>query len=288
MKRVGLLGPGTFSEESAQYFLGHEEFTYISYKLISDVFDATISQEVDYGVIPVENTMEGSVSVHVDLLVNQVELMIKAEWVYPIDMHLIGFREIMLPELDNPYAHIKKLYSHHVVPAQCSQFMKTYLQHAEFEQVSHTSEAVRYVASLNDTQCAAIASKGAAKLHGMDILAEDIQNHKDNLTRFVMIGVQDPQLKSAHIIKTTIIVLLPEDYPGALHQMLSVFAWRKINLSKIESRPTKKKLGNYYFYIDLEGSLASVLLQAAIQEIEALGCQVRVLGSYPSYQYSSS
>jgi prephenate dehydratase len=81
------------------------------------------------------------------------------------------------------------------------------------------------------------------------------------------------------------LITLPEDYPGALHQVLAAFAWRKINLSKIESRPTKKKLGNYYFYIDIEMALDTVLLPSALEEIEALGCQVRILGSYPSFTY---
>lgn len=81
------------------------------------------------------------------------------------------------------------------------------------------------------------------------------------------------------------LVTLPEDFPGALHQVLSAFAWRKLNLSRIESRPTKKKLGTYYFYIDVLEPLESVLLPAAIEEIKALGCQVRILGSYPTYTY---
>ncbi|MNP74665.1 Prephenate dehydratase [compost metagenome] len=88
-------------------------------------------------------------------------------------------------------------------------------------------------------------------------------------------------------MKTSIIITLPEDFPGALHQVLSTFAWRKLNLSRIESRPTKKKLGNYYFYIDVLEEVSTILLQAAISEIEALGCQVRVLGSYPCYPYES-
>jgi prephenate dehydratase len=85
--------------------------------------------------------------------------------------------------------------------------------------------------------------------------------------------------------KTSVLVTLPADFPGALHQVLSAFAWRKLNLSRIESRPTKKMLGSYYFYMDVLEDVNSVLLQAAFSEIEALGCQVRVLGSYPSYTY---
>lgn len=111
----------------------------------------------------------------------------------------------------------------------------------------------------------------------MQTLAAGVQDHQNNYTRFVLIGREKPVMKTSAGCKTTILVTLPEDYPGALHQVLSAFAWRRINLSKIESRPTKKKLGNYFFYIDIEASMDSVLLPAALQEIEAIGCQVRIL-----------
>lgn len=107
------------------------------------------------------------------------------------------------------------------------------------------------------------------------------------MTRFLLVGKEASELKPSEDMKTTILVTLPEDFPGALHQVLSAFAWRRINLSKIESKPTKKKLGTYYFYIDIAGSLDSVLLPSAIQEIEAIGCQVRILGCYPSYSYTN-
>lgn len=287
-KLVGLLGPGTFSEESARHFLDAHAYEFVPYKFIADVFDATMKREVDYGIIPVENTMEGSVSLHLDLLVQQTELAIQGEWVYPIDMHLIGYPSNSQSSLTPDYSHLKKIYSHHVVPTQCSEFMRSHLAQAEFEAVGHTSEGVRIVASSHDYSFAAIGTKSAATLYDLAILASEIQDHKDNMTRFLLIGYEKAPLQTSEFMKTTIIVTLPEDYPGALHQMLSAFAWRKINLSKIESRPTKKKLGSYYFYIDLEGSLESILLQTAIQEIQALGCQVRLLGSYPSYSYQST
>jgi prephenate dehydratase len=288
MKRVGLLGPGTFSEESAQHFLDQRNFHFIPYKFITDVIDSTISLEVDFGVVPVENTMEGSVSAHLDLLVLQQQLMIKAEWVYPIEMHLIGFTKQDIQLSKPSFTHIKKIFSHHVVPAQCSVFMKNFLAHAEFEQVSNTAEGARLVALANDPQVAAIGPRMSAQLYELEILAQDIQNHKDNMTRFLLLGDESPILPITNTYKTTLLVTLPEDFPGALYQMLSAFALRKINLSKIESRPTKKKLGSYYFYIDLEDSMISTDLQAAIQEIEKMGCQVRNLGSYPSFTYHSS
>lgn len=286
MKRIAMLGPGTFSEESAQAILDNNKFEFVPFKLISDVFTATANGDTDLAVIPVENTLEGSVSLHLDWLVHDVELPIRAEWVYPIDMNLIGYAAAgELSDPSQPFSYIRKVLSHHVVPAQCSKFMKQYLSGADFEIVSSTAEGVRLAALQHDPGVAAIGPSVAASLYGVDILSKEIQNHKDNMTRFLLVGKEAPELHPSAYIKTTILVTLPEDYPGALHQVLSAFAWRRINLSKIESRPTKKKLGNYYFYIDIEGSLESVLLTAAIQEIEAIGCQVRMLGCYPSYPY---
>ncbi len=111
----------------------------------------------------------------------------------------------------------------------------------------------------------------------MTVLKRNVQDHDNNVTKFVLVGENPISLRHPFTMKTTIMITLPEDYPGALHQVLSAFAWRRINLSKIESRPTKKQLGNYYFYIDIEESLDSVLVPNAIQEIEAIGCQVRIL-----------
>jgi prephenate dehydratase len=288
MKRIALLGPGTFSEASTQHFFGKDSFEYVSYKLMSDVFSATSTGEVDFGVIPVENTLEGSVSLHVDWLVHDVELPIRAEWVFPIDMNLFGFPPSGgLAQSGNPFSHIRKVLSYHVVPAQCTRFMKEYLADANFEPVSSTAEGVRLASVAQDPSIAAIGPAAAGLLYDIPMLSREIQNHKDNMTRFLLVGKDIPELQPAPFIKTTILVTLPEDYPGALHQVLSAFAWRRINLTKIESRPTKKKLGNYLFYIDIEGSLDSVLLSAAIQEIESIGSQVRILGSYPSYSFES-
>ncbi|GFZ86015.1 prephenate dehydratase [Paenibacillus marchantiophytorum] len=287
MKKVAILGPSTFSEEATRHFL-KDDFIYISYKLISEVFNATVAGETDLSVIPIENTLEGSVHLHVDWLVHEVNLPIRAEWVFPIDMNLIGFaNKEGQDEGSNPYQHIRKVLSHHVVPAQCSRFMKKYLSGAEFEQVSSTAEGVRLVSALQDPAVAAIGTAIASTNYGVPMLEKEIQDHKDNMTRFLLVGEEAPELPTSADRKTTILVTLPEDYPGALHQVLSAFAWRRINLSKIESKPTKKKLGTYYFYIDIADSLDSVLLPSAIQEIEAIGCQVRILGSYPSYSYIS-
>jgi prephenate dehydratase len=294
MKRIALLGQGSFSDEAVKAFLGKTDYEFDYYKIISDVFMATVSVDTDWSVIPIENTMEGSVSLHMDWLVHEVDLPIQAEWVYPIVMNLIGLPQApvttdsSLEIQSTDYAGIRKVLTHAVVPSQCRQFLRTHLPHAEIEIVSSTVEAVSQAAKLGDPSVVAIGTAAAADMFGLTVLAGGIQDHDNNMTRFLLVGPNAPMLKPSESMKTTILITLPEDYPGALHQVLSAFAWRRINLSRIESRPTRKKLGNYYFYIEIEGSLESVLLPSALQEIEAIGCQVRTLGCYPTYSLAES
>lgn len=293
MKRIAFLGPeGTVSQESSLCFLGGEHYEFVSYKQMFDVFTATANGDTDFSVIPIENAIDGSVSLHVDLLVNEFQLPIHAEWVYPSIQNLIGYKQDLLPEESgNRYAGIRKIFSIPVATSQCYSFLRANLPGVETEGVSSTARGVQIVKERGESEgptgLAAIGTRLAAKLHGLDLLAENITDHQNNYTRFVLVGNQTPELPASESMKTTIVVTLPEDFPGALHQVLSAFAWRRINLSKIESRPTKLKLGSYYFYIDIEGSLDSVLLPAAIAEIQALGCQVRTLGSYPCYSYET-
>ncbi|SDD23358.1 prephenate dehydratase [Paenibacillus sp. UNCCL117] len=288
MKKVALLGPGTYTEESAHHVLGKEAFDYVGCSLIADVFQSTVTGETDYSVIPIENTFEGSVTLHVDWLVHEVDLPIQAEWVYPISINLLRLPEgeqAAVADRKEACSRIRKVYSHSVTMAQCQRFLRELLPHVELEQVGSNGEAARLVRELNDPAVAALAPQGAGILYKLQTVAAGVQDHQDNYTRFVLIGPEKPELKPSSETKTTILVTLPEDYPGALHQVLSAFAWRRINLSKIESRPTKKRLGNYFFYIDIQASMDSVLLPAALQEIEAIGCQVRILGCYPTYSY---
>lgn len=282
MKRIAFLGPeGTVSEEAARYFFEEAEVRYIPYPIISDVFAATLKGDADYSVIPIENTIDGSVSLHMDLLVAQSELPIQAEWIYPSNQNLLGHAV----DWKENGRHIRKILSHPVAIGQCGKFIKDKLPQAELEQVSSTAKGAEIVQQQPGAGLAAIGTKLAAEKYGLDILAWHIHDNPNNFTRFILVGKNNVKPSAKSNYKTSVLVTLPEDYPGALHQVLSAFAWRKINLSRLESRPTKERLGSYYFYIDIERELDSVLLPAAIQEIEAIGCQVRVLGSYPSFGY---
>jgi len=288
MIKVALLPQGSVSDEAAQYLFGTADVELQYHKLIADVFLATANNDTDYSVIPIENTIEGSVSLHMDWIVHEVDLPIQAEWIYPSIQNLIGRQTEfagVAGELD--YSKIVRILSHPVAMAQCLQYIRQYLPHAELEHVSSTAEAVRIVRDNPGNGWAAIGTTIAAGNNGLDLLQRSVTDHDNNFTRFLLVGNKPVSFRSSDHQKTSIQITLPEDYPGALHQVLSAFAWRRINLSRIESRPTKKKLGNYYFIIEIEMSLDSVLLPAAIAEIEALGCQVRILGSYPRFAYKS-
>lgn len=286
MKTIAVLPAGSVSDEAVKRLFAGEEMKWEHHRLIADVFMSTVNGVSDYSVVPIENTIEGSVNLHVDWLVHEVDLPIQAEWVYPSIQNLIGRRsEAASEEGGLDFSKIKKVISHPVAIAQCLQFLRSRLPHAEIETVGSTSEGVKIVKDNPDAGWAAIGTMTAASNNGLDVLSQGITDHDNNYTRFLLVGSEPFTVRQSDKQKTSILITLPEDYPGALHQVLSAFAWRKINLSKIESRPTKKKLGNYYFYIDIEMALDTVLLPSALEEIEVLGCQVRILGSYPSFTY---
>ncbi|MBN2984836.1 MULTISPECIES: prephenate dehydratase [Cohnella] len=287
---VAALPKGSFSDEAARYFFRNRPVELVYHKMIADVFKSTDRGDTDWSVIPIENTIDGSVSLHTDWLVHEVDLPIRAEWVFPAVQNLVGrLHEFKGGEGGgwNP-ASIQKVFSHPVAMAQCYDFLRSRLPHAELETLSSTAEAIRTVSENPDRGWCAIGTKTAAAEYGLDVLEEGVTDHDNNYTRFLLVGPRSFEDDTAPLRKTSILITLPEDYPGALHQVLSAFAWRRINLSRIESRPTKKKLGNYYFFIDIEMSLDTVLLPAALAEIEAIGCQVRILGSYPSYPYEEA
>jgi len=286
---VAVLSKGTFSDEAARRFFRDREVDLHYHKMIADVFKSTAGGKTDWSVIPIENTIDGSVSLHSDWLVHEVELPIRAEWVFPAVQNLVGRRA----ELTNGESadgawdpgKIVKIFSHPVAMAQCYEFIRSRIPHAELETLSSTVEAIRTVHDNPGRGWVAIGTRTAASDFGLDLLQESVTDHDNNYTRFLLVGHRVYESAAAPKHKTSILITLPEDYPGALHQVLAAFSWRKINLSRIESRPTKKKLGSYYFWIDIEMSLDTVLLPAAIAEIEAIGCQVRILGSYPSYPF---
>jgi prephenate dehydratase len=293
-QKIAYLGPrGTFTEEALRVLCHKHAQEEVKQKMqdielipkmtIPDCLTACWKDEVDYAMVPMENSIEGSVNMTLDWLIHQVDLPIQAELTLPIKQHAI-----LHPQQDILLEDVEKIFSHPHAIAQCHDFIRQNCPSSELEYTKSTAEAVELVAKNPEQKWLAIGTKLAAEMNHLSIKVSAIEDHKNNFTRFVFVGKNPPtkliQVVDMQPYKTTILVTLPEDYSGALHQVLSAFAWRKLNLTRIESRPTKKGLGSYFFFIDIEQKQDDVLLPGAMSEIEALGCQVRFLGSYPCYK----
>jgi prephenate dehydratase len=286
MKKIGYLGPeGTFSHEVAETsatLLEMEMCQLAPFPSIPDVLTAVDTGKVDLGVVPVENAIEGSVTASLDWLVHQVDLPIVAEFIYPISQCIM----VNPAKGEMKATDVEKIYSHPQAIAQCRVKLKTTYPQAELVFTDSTSQGALLVASHPDESWLAIGAKQAAKIHQLEIVEAHAEDHPNNVTRFVMVSKEQCQWEQSPIgYKTSLQVILPKDYPGALYQVLATFSWRNINLSHIESRPTKTGLGNYFFLIDVELPVDHVLMKGAQEEIKSLGCQLRVLGSYPCFSF---
>ncbi|RFU71596.1 prephenate dehydratase [Peribacillus saganii] len=249
---------------------------------IPECLDAVNENYADIALIPLENALEGSVNITLDYLIHEVTLPIKGEIIAPIQQHYL-----MHPGQAANWKQTEMIYSHSHAIAQCHKFIHKELKGTPYEYATSTAAAAEFVRD-NPGRCiAAIANDLAAQEYGLEIVRRDIHDYSHNHTRFIIVSKKEPDFSGHETVegnnKTTLIVMLPADHTGALHQVLSAFAWRKLNLSKIESRPLKTGLGNYFFIIDIDMKLDDVLIPGAMAELEALGCKVSLLGSYPSF-----
>ncbi|PFP25570.1 prephenate dehydratase [Bacillus sp. AFS073361] len=277
--KVGYLGPkATFTELAVKKVF--QEYELEPYQTIPASMDAIVDKEVDLAVVPIENALEGSVNITLDYLTQEVQIPIIGEITLPIKQHLM-----VHPDNQENWQDVSRVYSHSHAIAQCHKFLHNHLKGVPFESVSSTAAAALMVMEHPELKIAAIANELAAKEYGLSIVKRNVHDFDYNHTRFVVLSEKEldfQKISESTHYKTTLMVTLPSDQAGALHQVLSAFAWRKLNLSKIESRPMKTGIGNYFFIIDLEMKLDDVLIPGAIAEIEALGCGVTLLGSYPS------
>lgn len=278
--KIGYLGPkGTFTKIAVDAAFNGENK--IDYKTIPQCIDAVYNDEVDIGVIPIENAIEGTVHLSIDYLVHQVRLPVHAEVVVPIQQNLLVHKDF-----NGTLRDIKEVHSHRHAIAQCQQYIHKNLPNATIHYTDSTGSAAEMV-SANSNPIAAIGNTLAAKEYGLKIFEESIHDYPNNHTRFIVLAKDKSKIKINHPVsleKTTILVELPDDRAGALYQVLAAFAWRKMNLSKIESRPMKTGLGNYFFIIDVDEPYDDVLFPGVRGELEALGCKVTVLGTYPVYK----
>lgn len=277
--KIAYLGPeASFTQLAATQIFENE--TLMPHSSILDCFNAVKNDEVEKAVVPLENSIEGTVSMTLDYLYDFEDIHIETEAVMPIAHHLLT---------NENTSEFETIISHPQALAQCYHHLDKYFKGSIRKDFSSTAAAAKYVSEHPEVKIAAIANSYAAKLYGLKIIKENIHDFEQNHTRFIVISKKKTQLKIGRdkiAEKTSLIITLPEDHAGGLHQVLSVFAWRKMNLSKIESRTLKTGLGNYFFYINVANEWHPTLSENALEELRSIGAEVRFLGHYNEYLLS--
>jgi prephenate dehydratase len=275
--RVGFLGPpGTFTEEAllAEADLAAGEL--VPFRSMPEVLAAASTGEVDVGFVALENSIEGTVRQVLDGLIHEHDLLIQREAVLSVHQNLL-----VPPGTD--LADVRRVMSIPEAASQCRRFLASQLPGAELVAAVSTAEAARVVGSSPPDGTAAIGTALAAKIYGLDVLVERVEDNADNTTRFVLVappsaGIPAP---TGHD-KTTIVCFQEQDQPGSLHAILGQFTARNINLTKLESRPTKHSLGDYCFIIDLEGHVDDEVVADCLRDLHAMLRHLKFMGSYPA------
>lgn len=263
---IAYLGPeATFTHLAAIKRFG-SLVNYVALSGIGDIFLEVERGSVDYGVVPIENSIEGAVSHTLDLLVDS-DLKICAQVILDVSHNLLA---------NCAKERIKRVYSKAEVFGQCRYWLRQNLPAAELIEVSSTTRAAEIAAKTRDGAC--IASALAARVYKLRVLAMQIEDSPHNVTRFLVIGKTDAEISGKD---KTSIVFSVNDKVGALHDMLVPFKKYGINLTKIESRPSKKKAWDYYFFVDLQGHRNDARVKRALLELEGKCKFLKILGSYP-------
>ncbi len=264
---------GAFSEVAARRLVG-DSVSPVPCDTFDAVFDTVESGRARYGVIPIENSLVGSIHRNYELLLER-SLHIVGESQLRIVHCLVAAPGVSLRSL-------RKVYSHPVALDQCRRFFR---KHPRIEPVPFydTAGAAKMIAETRPDDSAAIAGPYAAELYGLSTLREGLEDEKSNHTRFLLLGKRPARV--AGNAKTSIVFSM-KNQPGALFKMLSVFALRDINLTKIESRPVRHKTWQYYFYLDFEGSPAEPTVGRALEHLEELASFIKILGTYSKVTHS--
>jgi len=272
-KRIAYLGPpGTFTEEAA--LLYDETAQLIPFPGIPAVAVAVASGMAEEGVVAIENSIEGSVTDTLDLLIHESRVLIRKELVLPIEHHLLA-------KPGTEASDVKVLFSHPQALGQCRQFIERCFPKAEVVAALSTAAAVEEMMA-SPHRAAAIGTKRAADLYGAETLAKGIQDQASNVTRFVVLAPADHP--PTGLDRTSLCFSFAEDRPGVLCEVLQEFAQRNINLAKVESRPSKESLGKYIFLVDLEGHHDDPLVSEALQCVREKTALFKVFGSYPRHK----
>lgn len=270
--RIGYMGPaGTNTHDAlvAQDDLADAE--HVALGSIREVAESVEAGEVECGVVPLENSLEGSVADTIDLLVFDKDLQIRREIVRPVDLQLVGAPELVLDD-------VTEVVTYPVAAGQCRANLRKLVPNAVVVAANSTAEAAAIVAESGGGRVA-LSTRLAAEMSGLAVLHEDMPDHPGAETRFVLVGRGVPPATGYD--KTSIAVFQYQDRPGSLLAILQEFAVRGLNLTRLESRPTRGPLGDYYFLIDIEGHLADALLADALRGIKFRHRSVKFLGSYP-------
>jgi len=264
------LGPnGTFTHEAASTLDGE----LVSYCSIPSVMKSVVDETCSKGIIPIENSIEGPVGITLDFLAHQIDLNIEKEIIIPISHNLLidGHSNKENISINN----VKEVYSHSQALAQCQNYLEIHNMKTHF--TLSTAAAAKSIKGVKEV--GAIGTSKAAEIYGLDILDRNIQDIENNETRFIILSKVKSKITGND--KTSILFSLFDDNPGGLHDILGIFAENNINLTKIESRPSKKGLGKYIFFVDFEGHQDSKIINDILNIIETKSSFMKVLGSYP-------
>ena len=271
--KIGYQGvKGSFSEEAMIKYFG-ESHTTTDYEEFEDVFLALKNNEIDYGILPIENSCTGAITTVYDLLV-KYGLYIVGEECIKIDQNLIGIR-------GNKLEDIKEVYSHPQGFEQSREFLNNY-NNLKLIPFHNTAISAKYISQLNDKSKAAIASLRAAEIYGLDVIKKEINDKDNNHTKFIIIG---RKLESSSECNKITVVFSLDDKSGTLYNLLRHFAENNINMIKIESRPSKNEPWQYLLYVDFEGNIESEDVKKAIKLIEGKSEYFKLLGSYKKVSY---
>jgi chorismate mutase / prephenate dehydratase len=268
--KIAFLGPeGTFSQQAVLKHFGHSVRA-LPLPAISEVFEEVQAGHADFGVVPIENSTEGTVNHTLDMFLNS-PLKICGEIELRIRQHLMGRMQGL--------QKIVRVCSHPQSLAQCRQWLDEHLPNIERVSVSSNAEAARRARDEDGT--AAIAGEAAAEVYGLGVIVPEIEDTADNTTRFLVIGRK--LFSASGLDKTTLLVSAGDTQsPGALHRLLGPLAQNKITMTRIESRPSRKRKWDYVFFIDVVGHAEQSPLKDALDELKQASTLFRVLGSYPA------